>query len=492
MSVSKQQIAALTKDASEAANLILDHVERGDVIHVSSHVDADGLSAGGIIAKALLRAGAKLRLRLERWMDEKVAARIAQEDSALTIFTDMGSGYLDLLGQSLQNKDVVILDHHHPIAELPSGFIQVNPHTCGIDGTRDISGSGVSYLTAKALDEKNIDLACLAVVGALGDLQDKNKERKLGGVNKYIVEDAVKSGFLEVETDLLFFGRETRPIHQALSRTTNPFIPEISGEEDKSLAFLLNLGIVPKRNDKWRALRDLSGDEKKTLLSAIAEHLVSKGLSGDISFDLVGDVYTLTHEEPWTPLRSAREFSVLLNATGRMDKAGLGAAIVMGDRKKCLEEATEMIQEYRSTITKYLRWVTEKPERLEELESIYVVRGDGFIDEKVLSPVCTILSTTLTKLGKPIIAYARISGEDQVKVSSRGSEQMIQNGLNLGEVMQVASEKYSGRGGGHDVAAGAQVPIKDVEAFIKLVNQLVKKQLTREEFGSRNSFKLQK
>ncbi len=482
--MSKQQIAELTKDASEAANLILDHIKKGDIIHVSTHVDADGISAGGIMGKALLRAGAKFRLRLERWMDEKVADRIAEENAALTIFTDMGSGYLDLLGERLENRDVIILDHHQPIAEAPSGFVQVNPHIHGIDGTRDISGAGVAYFAAKELDKKNINLAYLAVVGALGDLQDKNKERKLRAANKIIVQDAVKSGFLKVETDLLFFGRETRSIHQALARTTNPFIPEISGEEDKSLAFLVNLGIKPKRNDKWRALRDLSSEEKKTLLSAIADHLVSKGLSGDIVSDLVGEVYTFTHEEPWTPLRDAREFSVLLNATGRMDKAGLGAAICMGDRKKCLEEATMVIQQYRGTITKYLRWVTEKPGRLEELENIYVVRGDGFIDEKVLSPVCTILSTTLTQLGKPIIAYATISGEDQVKVSSRGSEPLIQKGLNLGKIMQFASEKYSGRGGGHDVAAGAQVPIKDVEAFIKLVNDLVKRQLAGEQIGS--------
>ena len=102
--MSKNQIAELTKDASEAASLILDNIKRGNVIHVFSHVDADGLSAGGIIAKALLRAGAKLRLRLERWMDEKVADRIAKEDAELSIFTDMGSGYLDLLDESLQNK----------------------------------------------------------------------------------------------------------------------------------------------------------------------------------------------------------------------------------------------------------------------------------------------------------------------------------------------------------------------------------------------------
>ncbi|MFA5363718.1 MAG: DHH family phosphoesterase [Candidatus Bathyarchaeia archaeon] len=481
----KQQLAGLTKDADEAAELIHDHIKQGNIIHVSSHVDADGLSAGGIIGKALLRCGAKFRLRLERWMDEKVADRIAQENAPLTIFTDMGSGYLDLLGERLSGRDVLILDHHQPILdELPDGFIQVNPHTHGIDGTRDISGSGVAYLAAKAMDKTNIDLACLAVVGALGDLQDKNKERKLGGVNKYIVQDAVQSGGLSVETDLLFFGRETRPIHEAVARTTNPFIPEISGEEDKSLAFLVNLGIKPKDGDRWRALRDLSSDEKKTLLSAIADHLVSKGLPGDVAFDLVGEVYTLTDEEPWTPLRSAREFSVLLNATGRMDKAGLGAAICMGDRKKCLEEAQKVITEYRRTITKYLSWVTEKPGRLEELENIYVVRGDGFLDEKVLSPVCTVLSTTLTHLGKPIIAYATISGEDQVKVSSRGSDPLIERGLNLGAIMQVASEQFNGRGGGHDVAAGAQVPIKDVDAFIKLVDGLVKRQLDGEQIGS--------
>jgi RecJ-like exonuclease len=60
----------------------------------------------------------------------------------------------------------------------------------------------------------------------------------------------------------------------------------------------------------------------------------------------------------------------------------------------------------------------------------------------------------------------------------------LERGWNLGDIMQVASQKYSGRGGGHDVAAGAQVPIKDVEAFIKMVNDLVKRQLAGEKIGS--------
>lgn len=488
MPVTKKQIDGLMKDASVAANLILKHIEKGDVIHASSHIDADGLAAAGIIGKSLARLGGKFRLRIAKWVDEKVVDQIAAEKPPLTIFTDSGSGYLDLLSEKLANHSVIILDHHQTVTETPSNFIHVNPHFHGIDGSRDISGAGVAYLVAKALNKTNTDLAYLAVIGALGDMQDKyadkSGQRKLGGANESIVEDAVKAGCLNVETDLLFFGRETRPIHQAIARTTNPFIPGISGEEDKSLAFLASLGIKPKQGDKWRALRDLSEEEKKKLFSALADYLVSKGFASDVALNLIGNVYTLNHEEPRTPLRDAREFTVMLNATGRMDKAGLGIAICMGDRGKCFEEATAVMQEYRRTITKYLSWVTEKPERLEELESIYVVRGDGVIDEKVISPVSSILSITLSKLGKPIIVYSAISGEDMVKVSARALEPLRKRGLNLGEVLRVASEKYSGRGGGHDVAAGAQILIKDIEPFIKLVDQLVKKQLEEAQLGS--------
>jgi RecJ-like exonuclease len=471
------------KGASEAASLILKYVEKDEGIQIVSHIDADGLAAAGIIGRSLVRLGATFRLRAIKWVNEKIIDEIAVEKPPLTIFTDLGSGYLDLLSEKLSNHRVIILDHHQPISETPQSFIQVNPHLYGIDGSRDLSGAGVAYLVAKTLDKTNVDLACLAVVGALGDLQDKYDKRKLGGANENIVEDAVNAGYLSVEKDLLFFGRETRPIHKALALTTNPFIPGISGEEDRSLAFLASLGIKPKREDRWRALRDLSEEEKKKLFSALADYFASKGFPSDAALNLIGNVYTLTREEPWTPLRDAREFTVLLNATGRMEKAGLGVAICMGDRGKSLEEANALIKEYRQTITKYLSWVTEKPERLEQLNSICVVHGEGFIDEKVISPVSSILSTTLSNIEKPIIVYSVVSGEDMVKVSARALESLIKKGLNLGEVLRIAAEKHSGRGGGHDIAAGAQVPIKEVEPFIKLVDELVKKQLEGTPLG---------
>jgi len=479
MATDKEHVDDLLKSASKAADLLSEYVEKGEVIHVTSHLDADGLAAAGIISKSLYRLGGLLRIRIEKWIDEGIVNELATEKPAIIVFTDLGSGYLDLLKEKLSNCPVVILDHHQPMGEPLPNFIQVNPHLHGIDGSHDLSGAGVAYLVAKALDETNIDLAYLAVVGALGDLQDKYEQRKLGGLNERIVEDAMKAGCLKVETDLLFFGRETRPIHQALACTTNPFIPGISGEEDKSLAFLTSLKIAPKHKEKWRALRDLSETEKQALFSALAEYLDSKGFSGDVALNLIGTVYTLIHEEPWTSLRDAREFGSMLNATGRMDKPSLGVALCMGDRGAALEQANAVLEEYRRTLTRYLNWITEKPGRIQELNNIYVVRGEKFIDEKSISAISSILSTSLAKPEKPLIGYSLVPKEKAAKISARATALPADKSVNLGEIMHEAAEKFSGRGGGHDVAAGAQVPIEHLESFLKLVDEIVGNQLKK-------------
>jgi len=464
--------------AAQAADVIKKQVENGGLIHVVSHLDADGLAAAGIVGSALARLDAVFRIRIERWIDEKIVNGILADKPSLIVFSDFGSGDLDVLDSQLAHREVVVLDHHQPVGEADPAFVQVNPHLFGIDGSRDLSGAGVAFFVAKALDKANVDLASVAVVGALGDLQDKYDQRRFGGPNAMIVEDAEKAGCLKIETDLMFFGRETRPIHQALARTTTPFIPGISGEEDKSLAFLASLGITPKKGDKWRALRDLSEDEKKRLFNALVDYLVSKGSFGDVAMNLRGSVYTLTREEPWTSLRDAREFSVLLNATGRMDRPSVGVAICMGDRGSALEQASAVLEEYRGVITKYLNWLLEpETRRIEEFDSIWVAHGDNVIDDKIIGTISSILSTTLTKPEKPIIAYSTVQSEGFAKFSARGLDSLIKRGLDLGEVLRIAAEKYGGRGGGHNIAAGAQVQLEHVESFLKQVDGLVKKQL---------------
>lgn len=483
MASDENNVAAFLESASRAAEKILETVKDDGLIHIFSHLDADGIAAAGIIGKALTRLDAKFRIQITQWINDKIASEVLSEKPKLLVFTDLGSGYLDFVNGSLSDFDAVILDHHQIIGEETDKIVHVNPHLHGLDGARDISGSGVAYFVAKNMDKANVDLAPIAVVGALGDLQDKYDQRRLGGVNARIVEDATSAGLLTVEKDLIFFGRETRPIHRTLASTTNPFIPGLSGEEDKSLAFLASLGIKARDGEKWRALRDLSDEEKKRLCSALAEYLMSKGLHYEVT-NLIGNVYILNCEEPWTPLRDAREFAVLLNATGRMERPSLGVAVCMGDRSSALEESNKVLEDYRRAINKYLGWVAEKPERMKEFENIYVVYGENFINDKIVGAISSILSAGLPNPEKPLIAYANVEEEGLAKISARTMDTVIDKGVNLGEVMQAAAEKFDGKGGGHNVAAGAQVPMDKINDFIRVVNELIGKQLKGEKIGS--------
>ena len=111
--------------------------------------------------------------------------------------------------------------------------------------------------------------------------------------------------------------------------------------------------------------------------------------------NLIGYIYSLTKEEPNTALRDAREFAVVLNSTGRMDRPSLGIAICMGDRGAALEESNKILEDYRKNINKYLGWVTEKPERMRELQNIYVIYGENFINEKIIGTVSSIIVSGL-------------------------------------------------------------------------------------------------
>jgi RecJ-like exonuclease len=170
-----------------------------------------------------------------------------------------------------------------------------------------------------------------------------------------------------------------------------------------------------------------------------------------------------------------------------MDRPSLGIAICMGDRGAALEEANKVLEDYRKNINKYLGWVMEKPERMKEFENIYVVYGENFINEKIIGTISSILSAGLPNIQKPLIAYANVEKEGAAKFSARTNDMTVQKGVNLGEVMRVASEKCGGKGGGHNIAAGAQVPIDQIDNFVKLVNDLVGKQLRGEEIGSNNN-----
>jgi len=324
------------------------------------------------------------------------------------------------------------------------------------------------------MGSENKDLACLAVVGALADLQDRNEGRCLVSLNSLVVKDAEQIGFLEVTKDLLFYGRETRPLHRALASTVEPFIPGLTGEEDKTLGFLINLGIPLKEDDRWRTIADLKTEEKQTIFSKITMYLSSQGLPAASILQLIGNVYTFLKEDRRTPLRDAREYGSLLNACTRMEQEGVAVSICLGERGTSLEEAQRVFNEYRKTLARCIDGILKDRKRTVELENICVIRCEGIVDEKVLSPVTSIISSSGTiGSSKPIIALTKTKA-GEVKASARGNAKLVKEGLDLGAIMKQATEKLGGRGGGHNIAAGATVPLERDEEFISFVNQKVK------------------
>ena len=192
----------------------IEQIKESNFIRVVSHYDADGLSAGAILFSALTREGKKIHISVEKQLKPKVIEKLKSEKPDLFIFSDLGSGQIEMLNELAEktNKKIIILDHHIPSTIQPhQNIIHINPCLEG-RGEDDMSGAGVAYLLAKELNSKNKDLSYLAVIGAIGDIQDENWTMK--GVNQELLEEAVREGILKRDKGLRLFGRMNRPLHK--------------------------------------------------------------------------------------------------------------------------------------------------------------------------------------------------------------------------------------------------------------------------------------
>jgi RecJ-like exonuclease len=300
---------------------------RNQTVEVISHMDADGVCAAAIVSKTLEKENIEHNVRFVRMLYKEVVEEISPGE--FTIFTDLGSSQLSNL-KPWRGREVIICDHHPPQnGEGWDGLLHLNAHLFGLDGTGEISGSGMAYLVARMLG--NQGLSKLALLGALGDAQ--NVWGRLKGYNRRILEETKSQG-LEVEENLLLFGRFTRPLFKSLMGFSDPFIPGISGSTVGAVSLLKELGI-PQRDEKgeWRRAAELTGEEKRRLAEALiqrASKSVPPELAPFVPSLVWGETYTLAREEGM--LRDASEFSTCLNSTARHEQPDIGFELAKGDR----------------------------------------------------------------------------------------------------------------------------------------------------------------
>ncbi len=446
-------------------------IRRRESVLLVSHIDADGLTSAAILVQAFRGLGIDYRVRFLKQLEVGVLEEIADAGFPLVVFTDLGSGMLDEI-ERVGLGEVVVADHHRPQGE--TGF-HLNPHLFGFNGSLELSGAGTSYFLARALlrGEGCGGLAGLAVVGAVGDLQHV-RNRKLVGVNNLIVEEGVREGVLARGQDLLLFGRQTRPVFKLLQYATDPYLPGITGSEDASIRFLAGLGLRFRGGERWLRWIDLEPGEKRKVVSGLIQHCLKCGVPEEGIRRLVGEVYTLLGEREGTEVRDASEFSTLLNATARYDRAGVGLAVCLGDRGRAYERAQVLLAEHRQNLVEGLNLVREKG--VQRLSHVQYFDAGSRIRETIVGIVAG-MSFSLVGRNLPILAFADTEGG--VKVSARGTQELVSRGLNLAVALGEAARAVGGSGGGHDIAAGALISRSARDEFLERVDEIVGRQLGR-------------
>jgi len=442
--------AALPKDFNsiigEAAELIRSH----SFARVISHYDADGISAAGIMIASLKRAGIEYQATISRSLDRATVESIADEGVNFVIFLDMGSGQIEWLDEI--RGDVLVLDHHRTVRKSDK-VLQVNPHFHGLDGMKDVSASGLSFLVCTALDDKNWASAPLAITGLFGDMQNLHGYSK---INAGIIEGAIERKLIAKETGLRLSGNS---LTEMISSSVSPYFRQLSGRDDAAAEFLRSADL-----DESAAYGDLKEGGRRKLISMLTLRLLGQGCSKETVLELSGDIVTASANS-----MRIDDLTELLNACGRTDHPGIGLALCLGDLD-ALREATRFRKDYDRMLLSALGKVEDDGAIL--MKHIQVLKPSN---PSLAGAICGISMQYLLEQDKPTLAITRSEGS--TKVSSRATKSLVDAGVNLAESMKSSAEQVGGVGGGHTIAAGATVPIAKEDQFLELVDSMTGRQL---------------
>ena len=457
----------MTKGFEESLSLfkdkISDCIKSQKSISITTHIDCDGLTSGSIIAKALIREGAKCTLRTSKEFSKNIVESFKTDSRDFHIVTDLGGGFAKDLNQTLED-DWIVLDHHQISEEEKDNQNVINAWKYGMDGGSEICAGGMAYLAAMALDEKNSDLSEIAVVSALGDRQDQGDRKSFTGKNFEIANTAKELGLVEMDLDLLLVGRETRPLAEAIAFTSQPFIEGLTWNKETCLSILKSSGIKLKEEGRWRVPAELNEEEKKLVIKTITDFSPDKNTT-EVMSELIGYTYTFPKEDKRSFLRDGREYSTMLNSCGRINRSGVGMAICMGDRNQVLTEGEGILTDYRKKIKEYMNILSNERWRISENENCIMVNGEDIVPETMTGTISSLIAGSPKNTGKIVILRTR--GEaNTIKFSSRKSFG-CKSKINLSELMRTGAEKFEGIGGGHNAAAGAKITKDKLEEFLK-------------------------
>jgi len=423
------------------AHKLKTHVKAKSLIHIVSHLDADGLSSAGLIINFLKKEKVPFVHTVLKQISENNLKTILNSEAELFLFLDFGSQTRLMENFYLSTKkDILIIDHHFP--EKETFLTNVNPHYADLDGDL-ISTSPLTYLLLNFIEDFK-DFVHLALVGAIGDMQEN---KGFIGFNKIILEEAIDNDIVEVKKGLNIYGISFLKLEDALFKEKRLF-----NSYSEIQNFLKKLGL----NNK--TYYSLTNEEKEKLHKFLIDLIYLKNLEIE---DFFGNQYYLKNEEN-IYLKDLKVYSTFLNACGRLGYYFIADGVML-NVKEYKNQVKEVLKKYREEIMKALKWVEENkkdPEKVIEDKDKLIINAEDNIRDTLIGTVSSILINQYNK--NLVVGISKDPKNlEEYKVSIRTKEDKVQ------ELLKDFSEY--GEFGGHLKAGGGKVKQAKLTQFINKV-----------------------
>jgi len=183
---STQLESFLNKLAQAKETIVHSGLKDAVILH---HDEADGLCSAALAKIAIEKLGIEIQLICLDKLYPEVVRDVEGGSRRLVVFSDLGSGHVQLLESQNRLRSILIILDHHDTSESRDPLVHnLNPELNGFSGERDASSSTVAYLFAKTVDPSLVTFAPLAIIGSTeipGEAQ---------GLNKIPIGDAEKTG----------------------------------------------------------------------------------------------------------------------------------------------------------------------------------------------------------------------------------------------------------------------------------------------------------
>jgi len=387
--------------------------------------------------QALKRRDQKFSLKIVKSLTKEIIEEL--DKNKITLFLDLASGSLNHI-KEVGLKKTYIIDHHEIDQEIPLNVEIINPQ---LWEKQKISGSGLTYLFCKEIEERNKDLAKIAILGMIGDQLEKDIDK----LNNSILED----GEIKRKRGLLIYP-STRPLNRTLEFSSNPFIPGVTGNIGGVLELLREAGLSPE-NGKYKSLIDLTEEEMERLVTAIILRNPEKK-----DKEIIGDLFLI---KLFGKLEDAREISAKINACSKGGRSDVAIQL-------CLEKI-EGKKRAESIHVKYKQQLIAGLKLAQEIEKI---EGKGFviinakdkIKDSMIGTIISILANSQMHEPGTILIGMSHNESNQIKISARN---VRRTGRNSRELLTTIMNSFEGEVGGHEFAAGCTFPQEKEEEFIE-------------------------